>query len=162
MDISISWRKPQCSEFPEDSQEASGSMHKGWTVSLSEQLSSTPICLFCSKSHYLARPKLFSLICCNCEKLPFGCSPSILAAFSLSSLIPSGRNKYKFTPTHWRGIAQEQLLGHQMQTGRRVGELPAPSLCSISFPHPPCQMLPGVFSRWLPPLPSSLLRQFPS
>lgn len=44
----------------------------------------------------------------------------------------------------------------------RVGELPAPSLCSISFPHPPCQMLPGVFSRWLPPLPSSLFRQFPS
>ena len=131
--ISVSWRKTQCSKFP-----ASGSLHKGWTVSLSEQLSSTPICLFCSKSHYLARPKLFSLICCICEKLPFGCSPNILAAFSLSSLIPSGRNKYKFTPTHWRGIAQEQLLGHQMQAGGREWEhsQPPPSVLPPFPTHP--------------------------
>ena len=51
---------------------------------------------------------------------------------------PSGRNKYKFTPTHWKGIAQEQLLGHQMQAGGREWEhsQPPPSVL-LPFPtHP--------------------------
>lgn len=56
-----------------------------------------------------------------------------------------------------RDLAQKQLLKHQMQAGEWENSQPPP-LCS-HFPHPPCQMLPGVVSRWLPPLPSSLLWQ---
>lgn len=41
------------------------------------------------------------------------------------------------------------------------GIIPSPYHGSLIFLHPLFQMLTGIFSRWLPPLPSSRLRNFP-
>lgn len=137
--ISVSWRKTQGSDFPEDSQEASSSLHKGWTVSLSEQLSSTPICLFCSKSHYLARPKLFSLICCICEELPFGCSPNILSAFSLSSLIPQGGTSTSSRQLIGKALLKSNSWGTRCRREGESGSTPSPLplFCFLSPPTLP-------------------------
>lgn len=52
------------------------------------QLSSTPICLFCSQESLFSQTQAVSTHVAFVKSFPFGCSPSILEAFSLSSLFP--------------------------------------------------------------------------
>lgn len=81
-----------------------------------------------------------------------------------------------FKPVFPHSLREEQAQVHansleallkNSSWGTRCGQegesgiILTPPSARSHFPHPPFQMLTGVFSRWLPPLPSSLLGNFP-